>query len=249
MLNFSIITATFNNYSLLKTTIQSVQSQESVIVEHIIVDAASTDGTQEFLASLQNQENLTYVIKSETDHGIYDGINKGLGLANNDIVGIIHSDDFFSDQNVLHDVMKAFSYGADIVYGDLEYVDRFNEKSIVRRWIAGDFFYSQLRFGWMPPHPTFFIKRSLIKEIKYDTRYSIAADYDFMLKIILQPNLKIQYIPRVMVKMRTGGVSNESFKNILRKSYEDYKIAKKFFKLPSLTVLIKNLRKLKQFMP
>lgn len=243
---FSIITSVYNNRPMIEGVLSSValQQSEQVQIEHIIVDGGSTDGTKEYLENI----NFPHVsFKSEKDNGIYDALNKGLGRANGDIIGILHSDDFFADENVLSDVQKYFEQGADVVYGDLVYVNRTNDKTVIRNWKAGTFTDLDLEMGWMPPHPTFFFRRELLEDKGlFDTNYRIAGDYEYMLRFLTDKKLKIAYCPRVLTHMRLGGISNKSMKSILKKMKEDLKVADKYFAAPLLTVFFKNIRKIKQ---
>lgn len=245
-MTFSIITSVYNNKSMIECAMNSVASQrnDNVEVEHIVVDGNSSDGTKEFLNSL----NWSHVkFKSEKDKGIYDALNKGLSRATGDFIGILHSDDMFSDENVLTDVQKIFDTGADVVYGDLLYVDRESCSSVIRNWKAGFFSELDLKMGWMPPHPTFFFRRELLeKKGEFCINYGISGDYDYMLRFLTDPKLKITYCPRVLTHMRIGGISNRTIKSILRKMKEDIQVAGKYFDMPLLTVFFKNLRKLHQ---
>lgn len=229
---------------MIEDVIYSVESQKNVKLEHVIVDGYSDDGTRDFLLSL-NKGHLKFI--SEKDKGIYEGLNKGLMLSKNEIIGILHSDDLFADSDVLNDVLCLFERGADVVYADLQYVDRKDPRKIFRNWRAGMFHPNDLLFGWMPPHPTFFFRKELLNEIGvYDLNYKIAADYDHMLRFLTRPDLNISYLPRVVTKMRVGGESNKNLKNIIRKSREDYAITTKYFSSPLGTLLFKNLRKVTQ---
>lgn len=246
VMKFSIITSVYNNRDMIACAMASVASQQKteVKVEHVVVDGNSKDGTKEYLSSL-DWPHVKF--KSEKDDGIYDGLNKGLSLATGDIIGILHSDDFFADENVLFDVQKKFEEGADVVYGDLLYVDRANGKTIIRDWKAGCFSELDLKMGWMPPHPTFFFRRDLLKDKGFfSTSFRIAGDYDHMLRFLTDSRLKILYCPRVITHMRIGGASNKSIRNILNKTKEDIKVASKYFDSPILTVLFKNIRKIGQ---
>lgn len=243
-MNFSIITSVRNNLTMLKEAIESVSSQRGIELEHIIVDGNSSDGTQEYLYSLQSP---ILKIKSEPDKSIYDAINKGLNMCSHEIIGILHSDDLFSDADVLHDIRELFLHGADAVYADLEYVDRKDASRVLRKWNSGSFNEKDLSNGWMPPHPTFFFRKELLNRMGfYSLDYRIAADYDYMLRFLTTKDLKIVYLPRVITKMRVGGESNKSLKNIMNKTLQDYKIAKKYFPNPLGTVFFKNFRKIRQ---
>ena len=243
-MNFSIVTTVRNNLSMLKEVIESVKSQSGVIVEHIIVDGNSSDGTKEFLLDLDRSH---FKLKSEPDDGIYDALNKGLAMCSNEIIGILHSDDLYADPRVLSDVQRLFKDGADVVYADLVYVSRSDTNRVLRQWKSGSFHPNLLPFGWMPPHPTFFYKRELLERIGcFSLKYGIAADYEHMLRFLMLSDLSIRYLPRTITKMRVGGESNKNLINIVRKSGQDYEIAKIYFAFPLGTVISKNLRKLSQ---
>lgn len=243
-LSFSIITAVRNNLSMLKLAIENLNTQKNVEFEHIIMDGNSSDGTKDFLVGIKD---LRVVFKSEKDKSIYDALDKGMKESRNEIIGILHSDDFFSDEFVLQDVRELFEGGADIVYADLEYVDRQYPDRTLRHWRSGMFHPTDLMFGWMPPHPTFFFRRKVLERVGYySLDFSIAADYEFMLRCLTKNEFKVAYLPRVITKMRLGGESNKSVGNIYLKSKQDYRIAKMYFPCALGVVLCKNLRKLKQ---
>jgi len=245
VIKISIITSVYNRKDEIQNAIKSFASQTYKNKEYIVVDANSMDGTKEIL--LENKKLFSNFI-SENDSGVYDGLNKGFKLAKGDVFGLFHSDDLYANHNVLKKVSQIFSDSdADIVYGDLVYVAKDNPKKIIRKWKAGLFNLDNLKSGWMPPHPTFFIKRKLLNKIGlFDTRYKIAADYDFMLRALTKKNIKVVYLPEVVIKMRIGGMSNRSLKNILLKSYEDYQIIRRH-KIGGVgTLLYKNLSKIPQ---
>mgnify|MGYP001466049436 FL=1 len=188
-------------------------------------------------------------IVSEPDRGIYDALNKGVALATGEVVGVLHSDDVLADDDVLSHVADAFlQTGADLLYGNLCYVRFENPEQIVRYWKAGTFSPSLLAQGWMPPHPTVFVRRELFQRFGgYDLRYRIAADYDWMLRLLSDESLKVTYLPEVLVYMRTGGVSNRSLGNLCRKSMEDWEIIRQHQIGGVWTLLSKNLSKVSQF--
>jgi glycosyltransferase len=186
---------------------------------------------------------------SERDHGIYDALNKGLRLATGDVVGFMHADDVYADASVLADVTERFKDPrVDAVYGDLVYVDAADTDKIVRLWKAGEFDPTMLRKGWMPPHPTLYARRALYQRLGgFDTRYRIAADYDCMVRFLCTQGLNVAYVPRVLVRMRVGGISNRSVATVWRKSMEDLDIIRQH-RLGGLgTLLAKNAGKLHQF--
>lgn len=245
-MKISVITAVFNRADTVAQAIASIQKQAHENVQHIVVDGASTDGTLEVLRGhLDDKARLI----SEPDEGIYDALNKGILLADGDIVGVLHSDDFFADEQVLADVALAFSDPeVDVVYGDLDYVAKGNTDKVIRHWVAGPYSRDRLAWGWMPPHPTLFVRRRVIEQWGgFDTSFSIAADYDAILRYFGKGGVRAAYIPRVLVKMRVGGESNRSLAKIWLKTTEDYRALRKNG-VGALGALVwKNLSKVGQF--
>ena len=244
----SIITTVKNGEKTIVDALQSVNSQTYKNIEHIVIDAASKDKSLDLIK--KNIKDYSLVI-SETDNGIYDGINKGIMRSSGDIIGILHADDYYAYNEVIEDIVNEFATkDINLLFADLEYVERENQNKIFRRWISGPYSSKKLVFGWMPPHPTIFFKKSLADDLGlYDLKFRISADYDFMLRYLLNPRVKIDYLPKVITKMRVGGTSNKSIANILKKSTEDYKILKIHNVGGFFTLLLKNLRKLTQFSP
>lgn len=245
-MKISIITAVFNREATIGQAIASVRAQSWPEVEHLVIDGASRDGT---LAAIERARHPGMRVVSEPDRGIYDALNKGVALARGDVVGLMHSDDFFAHDRVLETVAEAFS-APDVmaVYGDLDYVSAADESRVVRRWRSGTYSPAKLRRGWMPPHPALFLRRDLFtRHGAYDTSYRIAADYDAILRYFSREELNPVYVPDVLVKMRLGGASNRSLKALLRKSGEDYRALRSngVGGLPALAM--KNLGKLGQF--
>ncbi|MFM1931243.1 MAG: hypothetical protein RL226_546, partial [Bacteroidota bacterium] len=211
----SIITITYNSASTVEDTIQSVLSQDYPNIEYIIVDGASKDNT---LQIVEKYASRIQTVISEPDKGIYDAMNKGVQAATGDVIGILNSDDFYSDEHVISDVVEKFrSSSADAVYADLVYVDRAETSKIIRYWKAGDYKPGLFRRGWMPPHPTFFVKANAYERYGlYSLQLKSAADYELMLRFIHKYKVNIAYLSRVITHMRDGGESNVSFKNRLR---------------------------------
>lgn len=205
---------------------RSVQEQSWPNVEHVVIDGSSTDGTVQIL---REHLNAQAIFVSEPDKGIYDALNKGLARATGDVIGLMHSDDFFADDEVLQSVALAFAESdIDAVYGDLDYVAKTDTARIVRRWRSGNYSSAKLARGWMPPHPTLFLRRSVIERWGgFDTQFRIAADYDAILRYFGQGKIRATYIPRVLVKMRLGGESNRSLGRLLLKTREDYTALKR----------------------
>lgn len=245
-MNISIITATHNSSAQIVGCLASVYTQSYQNIEHLIIDGASADNTLDIINSTPNR--VTKIV-SEPDTGIYDALNKGISLATGDVIGLLHSDDFFSSPQVLSNIAEQFQQkNIDGLYGNLEYVNKSNTGKVIRFWKSRDFDYSLLKFGWMPAHPTLFLKKSVYeKHGLFDLQFKIAADYDFMLRVLKDKTLSIKYLPEVITKMRVGGESNKSIKNIIRKSKEDYRAIRKNQIGGFHTLLLKNLQKINQF--
>lgn len=246
-MRISIITAVFNRVDYISDALESLQHQTHPEIEHVVIDGASTDGTLELLHSRLDHRA---VLVSEPDKGIYDALNKGLARSTGEVIGLLHSDDFFADNQVLADVAKAFSEPAiDAVYGDLQYVSKANTNNVIRYWMAGEYSRERLGRGWMPPHPTLFLRRSVIERWGgFDIHFRIAADYDAILRYFGRGNIKTAYIQRALVKMRVGGESNRSLKKICRKSFEDYRALKKNGEGGIGALVWKNVSKVGQFL-
>jgi glycosyltransferase len=241
----SIITSVYNNKDTIEDAIKSVLNQNYKNIEYIVIDGGSTDGTTDIIKKYQDK--ISKFI-SEPDNGIYDGLNKGIKSATGDVIAFLHSDDVYADDEVIAKVAKVFEkYNCNGVYGDLVYVSKSSDK-VIRYWKSGEFSIDKLKKGWMPPHPALFLKKEIYQKYGlFDLNFKIAADYDFMLRI-LKNNPKLIYIPEVLYNMRTGGESNKSLKNIILKSKEDYKALKKN-KIGGINTLIyKNLVKIPQFL-
>ena len=245
----SIITAAFNSSSTVKDCILSVENQTYKNIEHLIIDGASTDNTIEIVNSVPNRIQK---VVSEPDKGVYDALNKGIALATGDIIGFLHTDDVFDSEKTIANIVTVFeesSQGIAGTYGDLIYVDRNNPGKLIRYWKSNSFNAKALAYGWMPPHPTLFLRKEVYEKYgSFCLSYEIAADYDFMIRIMKDTNLKFLYLPEVISVMRLGGISNNGIGNILKKSKEDLSVIRKY-KLGGLfTLFFKNLRKVKQFL-
>ncbi len=210
----SIVTITYNSEKTLKDTIESVVGQTYRDIEYIIVDGNSTDKTIEIVNSYGDK--ISKFI-SEKDNGIYDAMNKGLRLATGDIVGILNSDDVYFDKYVIENVVKRFEEKlVDSVYGDLYYVEENDLSKVVRYWKSSDFKEGSFAKGWHPPHPTFFVKREVYEKYGlFDLEMKVSADFELMLRFLEKYCISTTYLPKVLVRMRTGGESNRSIKNII----------------------------------
>lgn len=245
-MKISVITACRNSVQTIEKAIQSVLSQDYSDVEYIVIDGASSDGTLKVLDKYASQIDC---LVSEPDEGIYDALNKGFKKASGDIIGLLHADDFFAQNDTLSRLVETLQKtNADAVYGDLQYVSKANTEKVIRHWKSGGFSRQKLHFGWMPPHPTLFMKRKCYETNGFfDTSFRIAADYDLILRNFSTSDFKPAYLPEVVCKMRVGGASNKSLKNILRKSKEDWRALRKNRFGGFYTLIFKNLRKLGQF--
>lgn len=245
-MKISVITVAFNNSRHIESCIKSVLEQTYKDLEYIIVDGGSDDGTLEVIKSYSDKIS-NWV--SKPDGGIYYAMNEGISMATGDVVGFLHSDDFYADREVIRKVADAFS-GRSIqsVYGDLVYVNKSNSR-VVRYWKAGEYDEHLIRWGWMPPHPTFFVKKEVYEKYgDFNTSLRIAADYELILRFLGKRKITTHYIQEVLVRMRTGGDSNRDIKSMIRKSVEDYKALKMSgLNGAALTLFFKNVSKISQF--
>lgn len=246
-MKISIITVVYNRKATIAQTLKSIQSQSYQKIEHIIQDGGSTDGSVDVI---REHSNVNTFLQSAPDRGIYDAINTGIARATGDVIGLLHSDDFLATEEIISKIANILTDPSfDGVYGDLQYVAEKDCTKVVRHWKAGHFSKNLLRDGWMPPHPTVYLRKEVFDRLgAYDTNYSISADYDAMLRYLGTGNVRLAYLPEVLVKMRVGGVSNQSVGQIIRKSFEDY-AALKSNKVGGFRALVaKNISKISQFL-
>jgi glycosyltransferase involved in cell wall biosynthesis len=244
-LKVSILTVVFNGLATIRQCIESVLKQDYSDIEYIIIDGGSTDGTQEIVRSYGSK--ITKFL-SEPDNGIYDAMNKGIQLASGEVIGILNSDDFYAFPSVIGEMVKVMKSGAfDGVYGDLEYIDA--AERVTRKWVSGTYMPGAFLNGWMPPHPTFFVRKEAYQAHgKFRLDLGSAADYELMLRLVHKAGIKIGYLPKVLVKMRVGGVSNSTLKNRIAANRNDSKawevngLTPRFY-----TLWLKPLRKIWQF--
>lgn len=225
--SISIITVVFNNCQTIADTLNSVREQTSQVLEHIIIDGGSTDGTQEIIEN-NLYSNLKYI--SEPDQGIYDAMNKGIDLASGDIVGFLNSDDVFFDESVINDIKYCFDKHplTKILYGDLVYVKKENINKVIRQWVSKPYHSTFFEEGHVPPHPSFFVKRDvLVMAHGFDLCFQIAADYDLMFRLLNIEKIPSFYLSRNLVRMRLGGKSNQNFRNIILGNKEIFMVWKK----------------------
>lgn len=243
----TIITVTHNSAKYLADCIRSVQVQNYKNIEHIIIDGKSTDGT---IGIIKRYEAGIAKWVSETDRGMYDAINKGLKMATGEVVGILNSDDVLDNDHVIFNIVKTFvETKTDAVYGDLNYVSQDNTMKVLRTWKGMAYNRNRFLYGWMPAHPTFYIRHSLIEKYGgYESHYFSAADYEFMARYLFSHRIKACYLPKLIVRMRVGGASNINFKQRLRANRRDYLAMKKNdIPFAFLVSILKPLLKLHQF--
>ncbi len=246
-LRISIVTAVYNRAATIESTIKSVLGQQNVEIEYIVVDGNSSDGTTEIIRSYSS--HIATCI-CEPDTGIYNAINKGILAATGDVVGFLHGDDLLGHSNVVGNVARAFSSPiVDALYGDLVYVDQFNVESVVRYWKSKPFHREKFRWGWMPPHPTFYLRRRHHDEYGlYREDFDISADYELMLRMLYRHKLNAVYSDDLMIRMRVGGKSNVSIRNKLKANREDQLAwSVNGLRIPRGLRIIKPVRKLVQY--
>lgn len=245
-MKISIITVVYNADAFLKDCIQSVIEQTYSNIEYIIVDGGSTDRT---ISVIENYTNFIAHFISEKDDGLYDAINKGIKLATGEVIGILNADDMLAGKHTIEQVARAFEQNnTDGVYGDLNYVHPTN-MNVVRAWKSKQANFTDIEEGWMPAHPTLYLKKMLFEKYSnYALDMGTAADYDLILRFFHKHKITATYLPFLMVNMRTGGVSNKSIKSLFFALINDYKALKRN-KIPRpLTVLFKKkFAKLNQF--
>lgn len=245
-MKISIITVTYNAGEFLDSCIKSVQQQTHPDIEYLIIDGQSTDNTLNIATSYDNINHLV----SEKDNGMYDALNKGLKLATGDIIGILNADDFFASETILENVANAFlTTDAEVVYGDLWYVEKHNSEKVLRRWKSDAYTEGLFQWGWMPAHPTFFARKELFEKYgDYRLDMGTAADYELMMRFLHKYRAKAAYIPEVLVKMRVGGMSNSSLANRFKANRADLKAMRlNGIKYPLMAAFLKPMRKISQF--
>ena len=218
-IKITVITVCCNSEKTIRTTLESVANQSWKNIENIIVDNKSTDKT---LSIIKEYPHVKKII-SEHDEGVYDAMNKGIKIATGDIIGFLNSDDFYANDEVIATVAREFKKDKflEVCYADLIYVSRFKTSKIIRYFKSRKFRQGLFSKGWCPPHPTFFVRRSVYQRFgKFDLNYRIASDVDLMMRFLEIHKVKFRYIPEIWVKMRMGGITNKNFKNIWLQNQE-----------------------------
>lgn len=220
-MKITIVTVCYNAANTIAGTLESVATQSHDDVESIVVDGASTDNTLEIVK--RYAATLAHVF-SEPDHGVYDAMNKGLALASGEVVGFLNADDVYMHQDVLTKVAMTMADPAiDACYADLIYVGREQTSRVVRRWISREYEPGLFEKGWMPAHPTFFVRKSVYGKLGgFDLRYRLQADFDLALRFMEIHRIQTRYVPEIWVRMRVGGMSNNSIWNVVRGNIEAY---------------------------
>jgi glycosyltransferase len=249
-MKISLITVSHNSASTIRDTFDSILNQTYPHIEYMVVDGASIDNTLDIIKEYELKFNGRMKWISEPDTGIYHAMNKGIEKATGDVIGILNSDDIYFDDKVIEDIMHCFaSQKCDAVYGDLIYVDTKNTTKIKRYWKSGHYKPRSFKFGWMPPHPSFFVKKEIYNTYGlFRTDFKSASDYEFMLRVICKAHITLAYIPKVFVVMRTGGTSNASLGNHYKGNKEDRRAWKVNQLSPYFfTFILKPIRKIPQF--
>lgn len=245
-MKISIITVCFNSAATIADTLRTVDAQTWPDIEHWIIDGGSSDDTLRIVC--EHRQPWRHVL-SEADRGIYDAMNKGIARATGDYIGFLNADDMFASDHAVAAVARRAADGADVVYGDLVYVSATDTLRVIRHWRSGSFEHARLHHGWMPPHPTVYIRQAVLQQVGgFDTSLKVAADYDLMVRCLVRKQATAVHVPEVLVRMRIGGLSNRSLASILRKSSEDLVVIRRHQLGGWLTLASKNLRKLPQFM-
>ena len=248
-MKMSIITSCYNRVSTIRGAIESVLSQDYPDIEYIIIDGASTDGSVEVIRdAIEGHEDKVKFI-SEPDHGMYEAINKGIRMATGDYIGLVHSDDFLYSSHTISDIAKRLEKThADFLYGDGLFVNAENTDKVVRKWIGGTYRLWKVRHGWLPLHPTCYIRRDVMEKLGgYDESYMIAADTDLLVRYLLDNHVKTDYLKKYIVRMRMGGMSTDNSRRA-KMWKEDIRVYSSHgFKHVTLTKIEKMLWKVPQF--
>jgi glycosyltransferase involved in cell wall biosynthesis len=247
MRKISISTTTYNSAKTIRDTLNCISQQDYPLIEHIIIDGNSIDDTLKIVAEFSHVSKII----SEKDNGIYEAMNKGVSLATGDVIGILNSDDIYSNNSIITIIAKEFEdENIDVLYADLQYVKHNNFNRVVRTWKTGKLNRKSFYYGWMPPHPTFFVRKRIYEKVGlFNTSLRSAADYEMMLRILLKHQVPSKYIPQVIVKMRSGGISNSSMRNRIKANKED-RLAWKLNGLKPyfFTLYAKPIRKIAQYL-
>jgi glycosyltransferase involved in cell wall biosynthesis len=248
-MKITLITVSYNSEETIRETLESVRAQrrEGFELEYLHIDGLSTDSTM--IISKEFDDIITTRV-SKKDSGIYNALNKGIQMATGDVIGILNSDDAYAYSEVLNDVVNLFkASNVDTLYGNLDYVRRQKVHKISRKWRSGKYYRLKFRFGWMPPHPTFFVRRDLYKNFgKFNEAISSSADYELMFRFLYVHKSSAKYLDKVMIKMKDGGKSNQSFCHRIKVFNEDVRAwSENGYFLGEISVILKIIRKIPQY--
>ena len=243
-MTISIITATLNNRDIIEDCIKSVINQTYKDIEYIIVDGGSRDGTLDIIQKYKDRISIIH----QKSKGLYSALNEGLGHASGEVIGFLNADDLYVSDRAIEKVAVVFEkYNVESCYADLQYVKRNNINRTIRYWKSSVFDYNNLKLGWMPPHPTFFVRKDVYQKLGFfNTDFKISSDYEMVLRLLYKYKISTYYLPQMLLKMRIGGLSNKNIINIIRKSFEDYKVCR-LYHLGLFTLFSKNINKISQF--
>lgn len=247
-MKISLITVVYNGEKYLKDCIESVINQDYADLEYLVIDGGSTDST---LSIIENYKDKIAHFVSEKDRGMYDALNKGISMASGEIIGILNADDMLASVTTLSQIAAQFkAYGADGVYGNLNYIDPSNSNRILRKWVSKPFTKKDIALGWMPAHPTLYLKKELFERYgNYSLNFGTAADYELMLRFLYKYEVNAVFLDQLIVDMRIGGMSNASFKHRHHALVNDYKALKaNQVPFPALALFLKKISKVSQFL-
>lgn len=246
-MKISIITVVYNGQAFLEDCMQSVISQDYQDIEYIVIDGGSTDGSLAIID--RHKEHISHFV-SEKDKGMYDALNKGIKMATGDIIGMLHADDMFAASDVISSIANSFiNVKPDALYGNLNYVDQLKPDKIIRKWVSKPFSRRGMALGWMPAHPTFYVKRSLFEVYgDYSLNYGSSADYELMVRFLYKNKVNAIFLDKLIVNMRMGGMSNASLKHRYKALVNDYKaLIANHVPFAWFTLFLKKISKVTQF--
>jgi len=241
----TIVTVVFNCAGFIEDCIQSVLSQQYQDIEYLVIDGGSTDGTLTILKKYSTKLS----IHSESDLSMYDGLNKGIGYAKGDIIGMLNADDMLASPDIISSVVNCFRRtSCDLLYGNLNFICRADKSQVTRIWNSGIFNKSKIHQGWMAPHPTMYIKKEIfLKYGKYSLSFGNCADYELILRLFYKEEIRCYFLNRVMVIMRAGGMTNNSLISIWTTLRHDYRaMILHRIPLPLFALILKKMRKIRQ---
>lgn len=243
----SVITAVLNCAPYISACIDSIFKQKHKEIEYIIIDGNSTDGT---VSIIKGYAQKVHYFISEPDNGFYGALNRGINMATGDVIGILNADDVLADADVITAVVENFKNNScDAVYGNLHYTHRNDLNQVIRRWQSNSYSRNAFKFGWMPPHPTIYIRKEIyLKHGTYSLDYGHSSDYELILRFFYKHQINTVYVDRLFVKMRMGGLSNSTYKQLFKACSADYRaMIFNGVPLPVVAVVAKKLRKLEQY--